>query len=83
LKETQRRCCGFLICGRNEEFTKELRSLVERSSTKLESPKAEMLLSGANDQLNAICTFILEPGGTRISGLGRDAFTHVPEWRAA
>src|SRR3979409_69366 len=54
----------FEFAEEDEESLKELRSLVERLEHEISVAETEMLLSGANDQLNAICTIHPGAGGT-------------------
>jgi peptide chain release factor 2 len=54
----------FEFAESDEESLKELRSLVERLEHEISVAETEMLLSGANDQLNAICTIHPGAGGT-------------------
>ncbi len=54
----------FEFAEEDEESLKELRSLVERVEHEMSIAETEMLLSGANDQLNAICTIHPGAGGT-------------------
>jgi peptide chain release factor 2 len=54
----------FEFAEEDEASLKELRSLVERLEHEISVAETEMLLSGANDQLNAICTIHPGAGGT-------------------
>ena len=54
----------FKFAEEDEDSLTELRSLVERLEHEISSAETEMLLSGANDQLNAICTIHPGAGGT-------------------
>ncbi|MEP6742912.1 MAG: peptide chain release factor 2 [bacterium] len=54
----------FEFAEEDEESLKELRSLVDRVEHEISVAETEMLLSGANDQLNAICTIHPGAGGT-------------------
>jgi len=54
----------FEFAEEDEESLKELRSLVERLEHEISVAETEMLLSGAHDQLNAICTIHPGAGGT-------------------
>ena len=54
----------FEFAEEDEESLKELRSLLERLDYEIGIAETEMLLSGANDQLNAICTIHPGAGGT-------------------
>ena len=54
----------FEFAESDEESLKELRTLVERLEHEISVAETEMLLSGANDQLNAICTIHPGAGGT-------------------
>jgi peptide chain release factor 2 len=54
----------FEFAEEDEASLKELRSLIERLEHEISVAETEMLLSGANDQLNAICTIHPGAGGT-------------------
>jgi len=54
----------FEFAEEDEDSLKELRSLVERLEHEIGIAETEMLLSGANDQLNAICAIHPGAGGT-------------------
>jgi len=54
----------FEFAEEDEESLKELRTLIERCEHEVSVAETEMLLSGANDQLNAICTIHPGAGGT-------------------
>ena len=54
----------FEFSEEDEASLQELRSLVERLEHEISVAETEMLLSGANDQLNAICTIHPGAGGT-------------------
>jgi peptide chain release factor 2 len=54
----------FEFAEEDEASLKELRSLVEGLEHEISVAETEMLLSGANDQLNAICTIHPGAGGT-------------------
>ncbi len=54
----------FEFAEEDDASLKELRSLVERLEHEIGVAETEMLLSGPNDQLNAICTIHPGAGGT-------------------
>src|SRR6267378_4036375 len=54
----------FEFAEEDEESLRELRSLLERLDHDVSQTETAMLLSGENDQLNAICTIHPGAGGT-------------------
>ncbi len=54
----------FEFAEEDEESLKELRALIEKLEHDVGQAETEMLLSGENDQLNAICTIHPGAGGT-------------------
>jgi peptide chain release factor 2 len=54
----------FEFAAEDEESLNELRTLLERLNHDLSQAETAMLLSGENDQLNAICTIHPGAGGT-------------------
>ncbi|HKQ52237.1 MAG TPA: peptide chain release factor 2 [Pyrinomonadaceae bacterium] len=54
----------FEFAEEDEDSLRELRALVERLTNDVGQAETELLLSGENDQLNAICTITPGAGGT-------------------
>jgi len=54
----------FEFAAEDEESLRELRALIERLEHEVAQAETAMLLSGDNDQLNAICTIHPGAGGT-------------------
>ncbi len=54
----------FEFAEEDEDSMRELRALVERLTNEVGQAETELLLSGENDQLNAICTITPGAGGT-------------------